>query len=239
MTYSKHVFIDIDDTLYNYEQSNKEALNQTFSYLSKLSGKSLKEISDSYKESRSFIKSQLLNTSSSHNKLLHFRKLTEILELEISAKTLLELNDIYWDTFYTNLSKSNGLKQLFSFFVDNNFKVIFYTDYNLYFQLFKLKKLKLDFFNSIIYSSEEVGSDKPSTNFKNYIINYAENNINTEDVVYVIGNDEKKDIALIKSVLPCTAFLLVGKTKMKKEYKNIDYIVNNLSEILKIIQTSK
>ena len=87
------------------------------------------------------------------------------------------MNNLYWHAFYENLTPSEGLESLFEYFSKNNFKIIFFTDYNLYFQLNKLEKLNLGSLNSVIYSSEEVGVDKPSDNFKKYLKNYVENNV--------------------------------------------------------------
>ena len=58
-TLCNHVFIDIDDTLYDYEISNNEGLKAVFNFLSDYSGKSVSEISNLYDESRKFIKSNL------------------------------------------------------------------------------------------------------------------------------------------------------------------------------------
>tara|TARA_B100001287_G_scaffold237143_1_gene209989 strand:- start:95 stop:805 length:711 start_codon:yes stop_codon:yes gene_type:complete len=233
MKTSKHVFIDIDDTLYSYANSNKKALHSVFSYISDESDMNIDEIRTLYELSRNHIKLNLSNTSSSHNKLLHFRKLTEALNIEVSANFLSKLNNLYWHAFYENLTPLEGLESLFEYFSKNNFKIIFFTDYNLYFQLNKLEKLNLGSLNSIIYSSEEVGFDKPSDNFKKYLKNYVENNVSPNDEVFVIGNDKKKDIDLIKSIVKCKSFLIGSKIENEYLSDNEDYIVTNLKEILK------
>ncbi len=232
-TLCNHVFIDIDDTLYDYEISNNEGLKAVFNFLSDYSGKSVSEISNLYDESRKFIKSNLSKTSSSHNKLLHFRKLTNLLQINISVEILSSINDLYWDSFFNNLTPTLGLESLFEYFSKNNFKIIFFTDYNLSFQLTKLKKLNLGSYHSTIISSEEVGADKPSINFKEYLSEYISNNISSSDKVFVIGNDDEKDINLIKSLIACKSFLVGNKNKKEKIYKNVDFIVQDLNEVIK------
>ena len=96
-----------------------------------------------------------------------------------------------------------------------------------------MKKLNLGSYHSTIISSEEVGADKPSINFKEYLSEYISNNISSSDKVFVIGNDDEKDINLIKSLIACKSFLVGNKNKKEKIYKNVDFIVQDLNEVIK------
>lgn len=98
----KAIVFDLDDTLYEYESLNREAIHMVYDY----SCKQL-EISESAFESilnhaKNEVKKVLKDTASSHNRLLYFQKMLEYLE-KCPTDLALNMYEIYWTIWYSGM----------------------------------------------------------------------------------------------------------------------------------------
>ena len=108
----KGILLDLDDTLYNYERPNKQALENVFSYCSEIMQISKDEVKSAYFSGRAKVHIDLKETAASHNRLLYIQKMLEILNYNplISA---LEIYDIYWNTFLEKMELFDGVISFF------------------------------------------------------------------------------------------------------------------------------
>ena len=160
----KGIIFDLDNTLYDYNICHNTSLNKVFNFILENSKSVLindiNYIKKIYDEVSQYNKCQLGNTASSHNKSIHFKLLLEKIKLDLSL--LSKLNEIYWNTFYSNMKCFENVKEFIIWNKQLGKKIGILTDYETEYQIIKLEKLKLlDLIDNII-TSEEIGIEKPS-----------------------------------------------------------------------------
>ena len=69
-----HIFFDLDNTMYSYEQADKRAMDASLDYLEGLTGISHSELKKVFDEARHDVKEQQGLVASSHSRLLYFKK---------------------------------------------------------------------------------------------------------------------------------------------------------------------
>lgn len=198
------LLVDIDDTLYSYQDAHKIALadcyikfkslsenNQIFKNNSPLSFHNFCIL---YKQNRQFIFKSLTPQSSCRSRLLAFQKMFED-NLSNSYKNLsyqlaLEFEEHYWKSIIENMQPNNEVNE----FIKKNFlngKIICaISDMQTSIQIKKLKKLNLDQYISYLVTSEEAGEEKPNSK----IFNLALHKINLPpSKVLMIGDNYEKD----------------------------------------------
>jgi len=180
------VIFDLDNTLYNYDVCNDNALDVVINHIYNISGVDKEIIKLEYKKVSISLKQEIGNVGSSHNRFIYFKNLSNRLNLKLNIK---EINQLYWDSFYSKIILNDGVIDLLNFFKENNIKLFILTDYTLEEQYSKLSKLNIvDFFNDII-SSEEIGIDKPS----NKMFLSAKEKAKSDNII-MIGDNFDKDI---------------------------------------------
>ena len=70
----KGILLDLDDTLYNYERPNKQALENVFSYCSEIMQISKDEVKSAYFSGRAKVHIDLKETAASHNDYYTFKR---------------------------------------------------------------------------------------------------------------------------------------------------------------------
>jgi len=152
----KGIIFDLDNTLYDYDACHHAALNRVFEFLLE-NYKSLKieHIKGIYEEISKTLKYELGFTASSHNKSIYFKHLLEKLNIGLSA--FLTINDIYWETFYSNMVCFEGVLDFLGFNKNLGKKIGILTDYETEYQIKKLDKLGILNYVDAIVTSEEVG----------------------------------------------------------------------------------
>ena len=187
----KGIIFDLDNTLYDYNLCHNKAINEVINYLIKTIQVSLdkEHIKSLYDDISKKIKYELINTASSHNKSIYFKRLLEKLNIEFSHFQI--INNLYWETFYENLVCFDGVKDFIMWNKNIGKKIGILTDYETEYQVVKLEKLGLLKYIDIIVTSEEVGIEKPSTQMFYTILQKL--NLNPCDVI-MIGDNYDKDI---------------------------------------------
>jgi HAD superfamily hydrolase (TIGR01549 family) len=183
----KTIIFDLDNTLYNYDHYHKLSLQKIFELLTVRYNINNPEIV--YNNISTNLKNELSNTASSHNKGIYFKQLLEYFNVDLSV--LIELNDIYWSTFFDTMTCFDGLKEFITWNKSLGIKIGILTDYETEFQIQKLDKLNLLNIVDCIVTSEEVGIEKPSIQMFQTILRKM--NIRSDDAI-MIGDNFDKDI---------------------------------------------
>lgn len=222
----KGLLLDIDNTIYDYDLAHEHALKAFLEFSSSKLGLSQNEVLNFYNKARKKVHIELLGTASSHNRLLYFQKLCELLNINI-LQNALEFYNIYWDNFLENMVLYDGVFEIFQKY---NEKICIITDLTAQIQYRKIQKLKLDIFSSHIISSEEAGVEKPHP----YIFLMGLKKLNLKnDEVYMLGDSFKKDIIGARN-LDIKAIWLNTNNKEEIIDKNT-LKINEFKEVLNII----
>lgn len=183
----KAILLDIDNTLYNYNITHKIAFEHVSDFCEKGFSKNKTTIEKAYNKARKRVHTELSETASSHNRLLYFQKMCEILELNPLVHSL-KIYNIYWDTFLEQLNPFDGVYDLLEKYKN---KICLVTDLTAHIQYRKIEKLKLNEYCQHIVTSEESGKEKPHPYM--FMMALQKLNLKAEDVC-MIGDSFKKDI---------------------------------------------
>jgi putative hydrolase of the HAD superfamily len=153
-----------------------------------------------YEEARNKVKNQLKGHSSNRLRLLCFKIMVENLNTKLNSaliKDVLWLEERYF-LHFTEYLKKESLKsdykdELFPKLVEisSKYPVLLSTNETLRTQFLKLTHFFPDAFNYLLITSEEVGYEKPSTEFFSYVMHKAGNNPST---CFLIGDNWEDDI---------------------------------------------
>ena len=183
----KALLLDIDHTLYDYTIAHKKALDAVFDYCQNKFNKSLDELENAFAISRKRVHIELSETGASHNRLLYFQKMLEVLEVNVLSNAL-NLYNCYWDTFLDNMTVFEGAQELLKKYTD---RICFVTDLTAHIQHRKIQKLGFDNLGAQIVTSEEAGKEKPHPYM--FMLALQKLNLSPSDVC-MIGDSFPKDI---------------------------------------------
>jgi HAD superfamily hydrolase (TIGR01549 family) len=185
----KAIIFDLDNTIYDYQYCHNVALKNVFNFINLKTNIDISFLNQTYTTISNNIKYELKNTASSHNKTIYFKKLLEILNMNLLF--LNQINQTYWSSFYQNISCFPYFQEFLNWNKNKGIKIAILTDYQTEHQIIKLEKLKLTEYIDLIITSEEIGIEKPSNYGFLSILNRMKLNIN--DVI-MIGDNYEKDI---------------------------------------------
>lgn len=209
----KGILLDLDNTLYDYDICNDNALKKVFFVVSKKFGISEDKVKKAFNTARNQVKAVLNGTASSHSRLLYFKKMIENLKGTTDVKFSLELHEIFWKEYFNYMRLRKDAKEFLGFCKENNKKVAIITDLTADIQLKKIEHLGISKYIHFVITSEEVGKEKPHTDI--FYIALQKLKCSPNEVI-MVGDDEKRDIQS------------AGKLKIKsyKSFKGI--YLNNL-----------
>lgn len=185
----KGILLDLDNTLYDYNLSHEAAKLAVIDYVSNFYGLNISTVTSAFDQACSSVKENLTGTAASHNRLLYFQRMLEILSIN-ALKNGLYLYDLYWDTFF---NKMVLYPEAFNFLekINKKYKTCLVTDLTVHIQHRKIHKLGLEDLIDFIVTSEEIGQDKPhGTMFAKAL---EKMNLNANEVC-MIGDNFQKDI---------------------------------------------
>lgn len=183
----KGILLDIDNTLYDYNITHTFAKNRVLDYCMVKFNLSKEEINQAYEKARKQVHIELCETAASHNRLLYFQKMSEILKVN-PMKYGLEIYTIYWDSFLEVLKPFDEIYVLLEKYKN---RICLVTDLTAHIQYRKIKKLGLEKYCQNIVTSEEAGREKPHP----YMFMLALQKLDLRaDEVCMIGDSFKKDI---------------------------------------------
>tara|TARA_B100000900_G_scaffold415990_1_gene448349 strand:- start:17824 stop:18543 length:720 start_codon:yes stop_codon:yes gene_type:complete len=205
----KYIFFDIDNTLYDYEICNAAGISSALLFISKSTGISINELSDSYKKARSEVKNQLGNVASSHSRLQYFKRMNEIIFNNTNSLDCLKANNIFWTNYFNNMSLVPGIKNFLKTVNEANITCVAATNLTTDIQFRKLSKLGISNMFDFVITSEDAGHEKPSEGFVNYlklIIGFEDG-----DHSWFIGDDITTDLPTAK-LLGSKAFIRLDRS---------------------------
>lgn len=182
------ILLDLDDTLYDYDTAHSVAMGAVIDLLSKKFSLNSEQIEKKYKIARKNIHIELSNKASSHNRLLYFQRMLELLNIN-SLRYTLEVYETYWNNFLDNL---HIYEDVYSWLeIVKHKKICLVTDLTAKIQFRKIERLKLDDYIDFIVTSEEAGIEKPHP----YVFMLALHKIGLRPAeVCMVGDSYKKDI---------------------------------------------
>ena len=202
------VIFDFDNTIYDFDICNNNALNVLFEKLREITNKDFKLIKDLYSVINKNVKLSN-NTANKFNKAIYIKKLLE--ELNISLIYFEECLKIYNNEFNNNLKINNGIIELLQLFKKNNIKIGLLSNNIFHQQYEKLKIFGILQYFDVIQTSDECGEEKPNIN--TYLMIQNKLGIPFENIAF-IGDNFEHDI------LPSL------KLKMLPFYYNINENIN-------------
>lgn len=183
----KGILLDIDNTLYDYNITHSFAKSKVLEFCINEFSLTNDEIGIAYEKARNKVHVELSETAASHNRLLYFQKMLEILRIN-PLKWSLDIYNVYWDNFLEVLEPFEGIYDLLEKYEN---KICIVTDLTAHIQYRKINKLKLGNYCKKIVTSEEAGREKPHP----YMFMSALNKLNIKsNEACMIGDSFKKDI---------------------------------------------
>ena len=183
----KAILLDIDDTLYCYDSAHFVAMKSIIKFFEnelKIDSASAKSV---FETSRNKVHVELSETASSHNRLLYFQKMCEILEIN-PLKYGIKIYNLYWDNYLENIKPFDGIYELLKKYKNN---ICIITDLTAHIQYRKIQKLKINNYCNTIITSEEAGREKPHPFIFMLALQKLKKSANE---VCMIGDSFKKDI---------------------------------------------
>ncbi len=194
-----HIFIDLDNTLYDYNLANSRAVKISLDYMSANTGISFEELNEYFSKAQKDVKSQQKNTASSHSRLLYFKRTQELIFNQTNIKESIILNNIFWTSFMKNMSIFPAVKKFLTRAKDLNILTTVVTNLNTDIQLRKLVSLDINEFIDFVVTSEDAGSEKPSNIFIEYLTSVTSYD-KKQDKSWFIGDDLFTDLEAGKAL---------------------------------------
>ena len=187
----KAIVFDTDNTLYPYAPAHRAATDKVIDKAVDAIGLDRRVIVDNFDKARHQIKNQLGKTASSHSRLLYFQRAVECLGLGSKIFLTLDLEQTYWRTFLSYTKLFPGVEDFLKIIKKDGIIVANVTDLTAQIQFRKIIYFGLEDYFDYIVTSEEAGSDKPSPEPFDLILNKI--NMDSADV-WVIGDNPVADI---------------------------------------------
>ena len=202
----KAVLFDLDGTLYNYEYCHDKAMKSIEEAVWHKLNIDQKAFIDLYEQSKKIVKSRLKGTASSHNRLLYFQTMLELLGLKSQISIALELDHLYWAIFLKNCTLYPEVMELLDTLRIQGIKTALVTNQTAQIQFRKLIWLGIDQYFEAVITSEEVGEEKPAAPMFHLALEKL--GLDKEDYVWFIGDEIEGDIEGAKASLTGHTFLV-------------------------------
>jgi HAD superfamily hydrolase (TIGR01549 family) len=223
----KGLLLDIDNTLYDYDSTHEYALGKVVEYCVDSFKLTESVVISTYSLARKKVHIELSETAASHNRLLYFQNLLEMLNVNPLDHGFIIYN-IYWDNFLEYMEPFDGVYELLEIYKN---KICLITDLTAHIQYRKIRKLKLEKYCNKLVTSEEAGKEKPHP----YIFMLALKKLGLQcSEVCMIGDSFKKDITG-SSGLDIKSIWLNKKRCHEKYNKNNVVEVSDFNEIVRYL----
>lgn len=183
----KALLLDIDNTLYDYNITHAFAKNKVIEYCISTFNLTKEEVGSAYDKARNKVHVELCETAASHNRLLYFQKMLEMLNINPLEHSF-DIYNVYWDSFLDKLVPFDGIYTLLEKYKG---RICLVTDLTAHIQYRKVKKLGLEKYCNAIVTSEEAGHEKPHPYM--FMLSLHKLGLERNDVC-MIGDSFKKDV---------------------------------------------
>jgi len=224
----KAVIFDLDDTLYSYQKCHNLALKKVKIKLLNELGIDKQKFNKLYDDANYEVKLKLGRVSSSHNKFLYFKKILEKIGFRPYIFTVLDMEALYWQTFYDNIEPNFGLIEFFENLRLSNIKSGIITNFSAYFQFKKIMYLGIQDYIDHIISSEELGLEKPEPKL---FLDMLESLDVDQGETWFVGNNIEEDIIPAKKIMNATTFLILDGSNDNANKSKADFICKNFISI--------
>ncbi|MBT4804376.1 MAG: HAD family hydrolase [Legionellales bacterium] len=187
------VLIDLDDTIYSYQDAHKTAINSCWesfnnAYRSRLNKP---EFYNLYQKNRLAVTSRHANSGACRSRLLAFQAIFEQLQLQQAFNLALEYEELYWHTLITSSKIYEEALVFLERCKKHAIPVCIITDMQAQIQIKKIQHLKINHLINYLVTSEEAGVEKPDKK----IFQIALKKLNKDaSAVIMIGDSMEKDI---------------------------------------------
>ena len=187
----KGILLDLDDTLYSYEECNTKSY-----YKCKMLALEKYKISEQdfefvLRDSRKKTNENLFGQAASHSRLLYFQTMHEALFATSNPYFALEMEETYWNAFLENMKLYEASKSFLEKIKKLSIPSCIVTDLTTQIQMKKWIKLGLDSYINYLVTSEEAGVEKPDS--KIFVLALNKLNLKPNEVI-MVGDNLKKDI---------------------------------------------
>ncbi|MGL4525175.1 MAG: HAD family hydrolase [Spirochaetia bacterium] len=159
------ILIDIDDTLYSYAPCHESAMRicyEKFQASEAFADLTFGQFGHAFLQGRAQVLERLSPQGTCRSRLLFFQDFFEDHGVASAHKHALIFEDLYWDTFISQMRIWPEAQALLHDAVEKKIPICALTDMQSRFQIRKLEHLGvLDLFDYVV-TSEEVGEEKPS-----------------------------------------------------------------------------
>ncbi len=188
----KHVFIDLDNTLYNYDESHHKALIFCYQEFIKLGHIiDFNSFKGRYTECRSEVTTRLMPQGVCRSRLLAFLSLFETMNLTKPFVLAEQFDEFYWGHFYQTMQMSASAFLFLQRCKEKSIAICIVTDMITNIQIRKIKSLGINELIDNIVTSEECGAEKPHPAMFNRAL--LKMNADLSNSIF-IGDDLNKDI---------------------------------------------
>lgn len=155
------ILFDTDNTLYPYDPAHETAMKAVREKVTRTFSIDGEAFDKAFSEARKQVKQRLKHTAASHNRLLYFQRMLEIIGLGSQVMLALDFEQTYWRTFLSNAVLFDDVKELLDDLRLLGIPTAIVTDLTAQIQFRKVVYFGLDHYFDYIVTSEEAGFDKP------------------------------------------------------------------------------
>jgi putative hydrolase of the HAD superfamily len=214
--HEKYMFLDLDDTIYNYKSAHNPAQTELVAYLSRHLKINTRAVSAGLLTSRLNVKQRLGTSASSHSRLIYISEYLREVDCQTHVELTLSAESLYWNTFLKNMVIFDGVHNFLLSSRQAGFINVLVTDLTASIQRRKLRLLEIDTMFEIVLTSEEAGGDKVSGAPEKFLANFLGN---IEGIC--IGDSESDHLFKNKTIFYKKGGRnRIGKSKVGGEFKN-------------------
>lgn len=155
------ILFDTDNTLYPYDPAHATAQMAVRDKAVTSFSITQDDFDKAFSEARTEVKKRLKGTAASHNRLLYFQRMLEIMGLGSQVLLALDFEQTYWRTFLSSAILFDEVKELLDDIRLLGIPTAIVTDLTAQIQFRKIVYFGLDHYFDYIVTSEEAGFDKP------------------------------------------------------------------------------
>lgn len=231
----KHLFVDLDDTLFDssslYDDAIKMAYERLHTFHEDLK---YKTFSQAFLSVRSELKKNFKHQTISHNRAILFEKLLERLGFPFDAELIREMYEAYWFTVNIFIQPFPGVIPTLSKVKNAGIKITAISDGSLLSRLEKIESLRISNLIDYLVTSEEVVFTKPEKPIFDLAL---EKTGAKKEEILLVGDSFSADITGGEKYGVDTVWFN-KKRKRKPNNPQIypDYRIKKFEELLKILE---
>lgn len=205
---TKGILLDLDNTLYPYEECNECAKKALFSFLEQKIGVTTEEVEMHFDKARIDTQQSLAGTAGAFSRTLYIKKCVEQLLGKGNYELVQEAEKFYWNAFLALAKLREGAKEFLEEARKRGLKTAIISDFVTHVQMDKISHFKIGNLINFLITSEEAGKNKPDPRMFNLALSKLK--LRPDEAV-MIGDDFDKDILGARRVgIPAIYFVADG-----------------------------